>query len=79
MVCLFSFFHIFHNRGPTGATWALFARCFTVFIVEREREREGEGGKEGGRGGMLKLAGFAISILMSESLNLNAPLQDWWN
>jgi hypothetical protein len=72
MVCLFSFFHIFHNRGPTGATWALFARCFTVFIVEREREREGEGGR-------LKLAGFAISILMSESLNLNAPLQDWWN
>jgi hypothetical protein len=50
MVCLFSFFHIFHNRGPTGATWALFARCFTVFIVEREREREREreGEREGG-------------------------------
>jgi len=76
MVCLFSFFHIFHNRGPTGATWALFARCFTVFIVERGREREG--GREGGEEGR-ELAGFAISILMSESLNLNAPLQDWWN
>jgi len=49
MVCLFSFFHIFHNRGPTGATWALFARCFTVFIVERGREREG--GREGRKGG----------------------------
>jgi len=50
MVCLFSFFHIFHNRGPTGATWALFARCFTVFNVERgrEREREREGEREGG-------------------------------
>jgi hypothetical protein len=70
MVVFLVFFHIFHNRGSTGASWALFARCFTVFIVERERERERE--RE-----MLKLAGFAISILMSESLNLNAPLQDW--
>jgi hypothetical protein len=51
----------------------LYLQDALLYLLGGEREREG------GRGGMLKLAGFAISILMSESLNLNAPLQDWWN
>jgi len=55
----------------------LYLQDALLYLLGGEREREG--GREGGRGGMLKLAGFAISILMSESLNLNAPLQDWWN
>lgn len=51
----------------------LYLQDALLYLLGGGREREG------GRGGMLKLAGFAISILMSESLNLNAPLQDWWN